>query len=117
MGGILYTLLRCDENCKEALDYKINIRGAFMDLSEAFNHLNLETLTAKLEGYGFSKAAFNFKYSYLNDRKQRVKVNGSYGNGRNINNGVPHGSVLGSLLLNVYLNDLFMVVVNNRICN
>ena len=49
----------------------------FVDLSEAFDCLNNELLIAKLEAYGFTRKASNFIYSFLNSRKQRVKVNGT----------------------------------------
>ena len=49
----------------------------------------------------------NFIYSFLNSRKQRVKVNGSYSEWKNKNHGVPQGSVLGplfsTLTLTIYL--------------
>ena len=49
-----------------------------MDLSKAFDCLNHELLIAKLNAYGFSRKALLFIQSYLDKRKQRVKVNGSY---------------------------------------
>ena len=43
---------------------------------------------------------------YLTDRQQYVSVNGHCSNYLNINCGMPQGSVLGSLLLFIYINDL-----------
>ena len=40
--------------------------------------LNHDLLVAKLEAYGFGKAAFKFIYDYLKDRKQRTKINGYF---------------------------------------
>ncbi len=54
------------------------VAGAILtDLSKAFDCLHHELLIAKLNAYGFRRSALLFIHSYLTDRKQRVKVNGS----------------------------------------
>ena len=44
--------------------------------------------------------------SYFRERKQKVKRDNVYSQWRSINTGLPQGSLLGPLLLNVYMNDL-----------
>ena len=84
----------------------VNVVG----LSKAFDCLNHELLIAKLNAYDFSRSALLFIHSYLTDKKQGVKVNGSFSTWTETVLGVTQGSVSGSLLFNIYLNDRFFVL-------
>ena len=46
--------------------------------------------------------------SYLTNRLQRFKINNSFSEWGKIFNGVPRGSILGPLLFNIFLNDIFL---------
>ena len=64
-------------------------------------------MIAKLHAHGFDNDALKFIYSYLKVRKQRTKINSSYSSFAEILFGIPQGSILGPLLFNAYICDLF----------
>ena len=88
-----------------------------MDLSKAFDTIHHKLLLVKLHAYGFNMHSFLIFSSYLSNRKQRVKMNNSFGSCTDLIQNVPQGSVLGPLLFNIYLNNLFFTLKNIDVCN
>ena len=82
--------------------------GALMtDLSKAFDCLHHELLIAKLDAYGFDIKSVKLIQQYLSNRKQRIKVGNAYSSWKGTFYGIRHGSILGPLIFNIFLCDLF----------
>ena len=108
--GTQQYLLALIEKWKSVVDKGKSFGALLTDLSKAFDCLPHELLIAKLHSYGFSLNAQRLIHSYLSNRTQRTEINESYSSWEEILFGVLQGSILGPLLFNIFMCDLFFIV-------
>ena len=80
-------------------------------MSKAFDCIPHDLLIAKFATYVLSEKALMYNLSYLSNRKQCVRINDTYSEFENIISGVLHGPILGPLLFNLSINDLFFFIL------
>ena len=87
------------------------------NFSKIFDCVDRKGFITKLFCYGVLPTALKLIFSYLTNRTKRTKIHNSISTRSSIEYGVLQGSVLGPLLFNIGLSDLFYECENLNIAN
>ena len=98
-----HALVEITDKIKESIDNKLLTCGIFIDLTKAFGSINHKILLRKLDTYGMKWNVIKLIESYLQNRKQDVRVNDTNSDMKQIHCGVPQGSVLCPFLFIIYI--------------
>ena len=84
-----------------------------VDLQKVFERIDHDVLLKKLSAVGFSNHTIGWFKSYLSNRLLRVNLENCYSDPSNITCGVPQGSILGPVLVFIYVNGKIQAVKSN----
>ena len=103
------------EKFKKSRDKGEEFGALITDVSKAVDCIDHNLLITKLSWYGVTPKSLKLIFSYLSNRTQGVRINNSYSRKSEIKYDVPQGSVLGPLLFNIDLIDLFLECEDDNI--
>ena len=111
--SIISHLLEIMDHLTESFDLDTQIDCIYLDFKKAFDSVSHELLIHKLKSYNISDSMITWLSSFLNNRKQSLRINGSTSSWTSVTSGVPQGSILGSLMFLLFVNDIPQITSSN----
>ena len=104
--GTITLLEQFTDNINTGLDKGLHTLCIFVDFSKAFDSINHSILIDCLEHVGIRGHIKDWIKSYISDRTYTVRIDDYESDQHILKRGVPQGSILGSLLYILYVNDV-----------
>ena len=109
-------MLQISDTMFEGSNWNKITTAVMLDQSSVFDVLKHELLLEKLHLYNFSNKVIEWTRSYLSYRSNYITIGTKNSKYRNVEHGVPQGSVLGLILYVIYINKLPEVINNDDHC-
>ena len=94
-------LIEVIDEWTENFDKRENMDVVYLDFQKAFHTVPHKRLLRKLEGYGIKGNVLRWIANYLDNRQQRVILNGKESDWQAVTSGIPQGSVPGPTLVSI----------------
>ena len=108
---------QCLKNGKKVLNNDGSCGALLVDLSKDFSSIVHDFLLANLSANGFHYNSLKLINSFLGDRKFKMKIGSYYSPYLDLLVGIPQGTILGSLLFNIHMCNLFLCDCQSNIIN
>lgn len=105
--GVITQMLEAVDDWTMALERKNCVDVVYFDIAKAFNSISHERLVDKLYHAGVQGQLLRWIQNFLTNNSFMVNIDDSFSEVKTISSGVPQGSVLGPLLFNFYMHDIF----------